>query len=270
MVLRRTMVSALAVMGLAVASATPAQAVVGGGPATLNTAPYMVSVRSQSWTGALNHICGGFLLSATKVVTAAECLDGQTASKMNVAWGGNKRSSLPFNSGVSKVSGHPDWKIGNRLADVGVLTLSSPASASDGVKGAVLATSDPAPGASATVTGWGKTSLTTLAFPETLQTTQLPVTTDATCKADYSLPLDPFDTTGRYCAGPADGSKAVCVGDAGDPVVVGDRVVGIVAGGMALNSVISDILPGGRGCGLPDSPAEVSSVSYYRSWLTSQ
>ncbi|WP_031146644.1 trypsin-like serine protease [Streptomyces erythrochromogenes] len=109
---------------------------------------------------------------------------------------------------------------------------------------------------SITVTGWGRTRQLAATLPEELQAVPLPVTTGDACKATYSEPGDPFSLTGRFCAGPADGSKTICEGDAGGPAVRDGVVVGIVSGG--------------RGCGLPGSPAIFSSTAYWGSWLQSQ
>ncbi|MGW2595145.1 S1 family serine peptidase [Streptomyces sp. NPDC001515] len=238
------------------AGAVPAQAIVGGEPATVNSAPYMASVRAQTWTGSLSHICGGILLTGNKVMTAAHCVDGQDAGKMNVAWGGLNRSRLPKNSAVSKISIISEYNPTNLIGDVAVLTLSTTAVEGAGVQFARLATSDPAPGASITVTGWGRTRQLSAALPDELQAVSLPVTTGDACKAAYSEPGDPFTLTGRFCAGPADGSQAICEGDAGGPAVLDGVVVGIVSGG--------------RGCGLPDSPSVFSSTAYWGSWLQGQ
>ncbi|MCX3059335.1 serine protease [Streptomyces sp. GXMU-J5] len=256
MLLRRTIVSALAVFGLAVTGSAPAHAITGGEAASLDTAPYMVSIQAQGWSGSFRHICGGFLRGPHKVVTAAHCLDGQTSAKLRVAWGGTNRSSLPNKSAVSAIKIHPSYDAASLRNDVGVLTLATAASENNGVRYAKLATSDPAPGQSLTLAGWGHAAPDTTALPEGLQAARMPVTTSETCATDYSTPLTPFDTTGRFCAGPADGSKAICRGDAGGPAILNGTVVGVISGG--------------RGCGLPDSPAILSSTAHFNAWLSSQ
>ncbi|WP_327122098.1 trypsin-like serine protease [Streptomyces sp. NBC_01341] len=78
--------------------------------------------------------------------------------------------------------------------------------------------------------------------------------TPISCAGVYSEPGAPFDTTGRFCAGLANGEKAVCNSDAGGPAVLGGVVVGITSGG-------------GPGC---DQPSPCSSASYFKRWLESQ
>lgn len=90
-------------------------------------------------------------------------------------------------------------------------------------------------------------------MPQQLQSAQLPVLSRDSCAAVYNEPGAPFDTTGRFCAGPANGEKAVCNGDGGGPAVLGGVVFGITSGG-------------GPGC---EKPSLFSSASYFKRWLES-
>lgn len=251
--LRKVVVCAVAVLGSAALNAVPATAIVGGSPATPESAPYQVSVQLEGWTGK-SHVCGGFLLSASKVITAAHCVDGAAPSKLEVKWGGLNRDKLPMLSSVTKIIIHPQYTSANLANDVAVLTLSKPATEADGVKFAHLATSDPATGADVTVTGWGRNQRDSTNVPQQLQAAQLPVLNRDSCAGVYSEPGAPFDATGRFCAGPAGGEQAVCNGDAGGPAVLNGVVVGITSGG-------------GPGCA---KPSLFSSVAYFKPWLESQ
>ncbi|WP_371648211.1 MULTISPECIES: serine protease [unclassified Streptomyces] len=253
--LRKVAVCAVAVLGSAALNVVPATAIVGGSPAAAQTASYQVSVRMEGWKGK-SHVCGGFLLSANKVITAAHCVDGATASKLEVQWGGLDRNKLPQTSPVAKISVPPSYDYGTLANDVAVVTLAKSASETGGVKYARLATSEPAAGANVTVTGWGRTQRNSASLPTRLQTAKLPVLSRQSCAAAYSEPGAAFDTTGRFCAGPADGSRAICNGDAGGPAAINGAVVGIISGGS--------------GCGETDSLSLFSSVSYFKSWLESQ
>lgn len=253
--LGKAVVCAVAALGCVAVSVAPAAAIVGGGPATADTAPYQVSVRLEGWLGK-SHVCGGFLLSANKVITAAHCVDGAASSKLEVAWGGLDRNALPNISNVSKVILHPRYDSATLASDVAVLTLSKAARETGTVKFARLATSGPAAGADVTVTGWGRTQGDSQLLPTQLQSAQLPVLSAQSCATAYNEPGSAFDITGRFCAGPADGSRAICNGDAGGPATLNGQVVGIISGG--------------RGCGQPDSPSLFSSVPTFKSWLEGQ
>lgn len=250
---RKLAVSTMVALGLVATSSFPAAAVAGGSPTSLDAAPYQVSVRSQDWSGAFNHICGGFLLKGNKVVTAAHCVYGNTPSKMNVAWGGNKRTSLPQNSAVSSIRVYERWDEQTNYGDVAVLTLSKAASESHGVRFAWLADTAPAAGAVGTFTGWGRTSPAS-SLPEDLQAAQLSVMSRAACKSAYPK----TDLDGKLCASAAGtGRLPICEGDDGGPLVVNGRIVGIAA----------------RRHGVCDTtnaaPSVFTSVAQFNSWIES-
>ncbi|KAF9885156.1 hypothetical protein FE257_000682 [Aspergillus nanangensis] len=62
-------------------------AIVGGEDVDKGTFPYVVSVQEDGWTGSVKQLCGGFIVKANKVVTAADCVDGLVASKLRVLGG---------------------------------------------------------------------------------------------------------------------------------------------------------------------------------------
>ncbi|MCX4883198.1 serine protease [Streptomyces sp. NBC_00847] len=269
MLLRKLVVSMGAALGLAVASTSPAAAITGGSPATTGTAPYQVSVITQGQFGR-SHACGGFLLDANKVVTAAHCVDGQDAGSLQVEYGGVNRNHLPHTRWVKAVHGYPGFNAETLAGDIAVLTLRLPVTESATVQFAPLATTDPAAGAVAKVTGWGRTQADATSLPTLLHTVQLPITTPAACEAAYSGvnltlggdeggPLEglapALHTTSMLCAGPAAGGKGICFGDSGGPAVVNGVVVGIASWA--------------RGCGEAGSPSVFTSAAHYRNWIHS-
>ncbi|WP_030949524.1 S1 family serine peptidase [Streptomyces sp. NRRL S-646] len=265
--LRKLVASAAAALGLAVASTSPAAAIVGGTPATTSVRSSVVSIQAQGLFG-WSHVCGGVLIDANTVITAAHCVNGWSASQLKVGFGGLDRNRLPHSRLIISVHGHPRWNAETFADDVAVLKMAQPVSESATVHFARLATHDPEPGAQARVTGWGKTQEGSPTLPTALHTVQLPITTRATCQADYSGPnlniggdennplegLTPVVGDGNLCAGYPQGGKGTCNGDSGDPLVVNGTVVGI--------------LSWSRGCAQANSPAVFSSVAHYRHFLT--
>ncbi|XP_054152606.1 transmembrane protease serine 9-like [Oppia nitens] len=201
--------------------------VVGGEDAKLEDAPYQVSFLAQGWLGK-SHICGGSLLSANKVITAAHCCDGQTASQLEVRWGGNKRSSLPYGSPVKSLSVHKDWNTNTIDNDYCILTLTSSATETNGVKFVKLAATTPGDGTAATLTGWGRTSGSG-SLPETLQKADLNIIGPDKCQAGWTGVND--ITKAMVCAGHL--SRSGCNGDSGGPLVSGGVQVGIVSWGAS-------------------------------------
>ncbi|MCY0950464.1 serine protease [Streptomyces sp. H27-S2] len=202
-------------------------------------------------------------MRANKVVTAAHCVDGATAGKLTVKWGGLDRSHLPRQSAVTKLNIHEGWNPKTLANDVAVLTLADRASETGTVRFAHLATEDPALGTLAQATGWGAIHPGG-PLARMLHTVPLPVTTHAACSAAYasrdqdSTPQDPRPvlTDGMLCAGYPEGGKGICRGDAGGPLAVNGKVVGIASWE--------------RGCGQANSPSVFTSVAHYRSWISSQ
>lgn len=252
--MRKIVACAMVTLSPMAVTAVPAAAIVGGQDATATTAPYQVAIRVDGWFGK-SMVCGGFLLSANKVVTAAQCVDRVSTSKVEVAWGGLDSNDLPSKSAITKISMHPRYDAATLAYDVAVLTLSTAASETGSVKMARLANSAPAAGQDVTVTGWGRTERDSPHLPTQLQSTQLPVLNQQSCNAAYGPVGGGADPFGLFCAGPADGSRSVCTGDAGGPAVVDGLVVGIISG---------------RGCGEPGSPSLFSSAATFKSWLESQ
>ncbi|WP_434587097.1 S1 family serine peptidase [Streptomyces sp. A5-4] len=254
--MRKLVGSAGIALGLAFVASSPTAAVVGGNPAaTTDVAPYLVSVNATSWFGS-EHVCGGFLRDASTVITTAHCVDGQTPSSLSVKFGGLDRTALPQTHQVSTVKRYAGYNSVTKAGDVAILKLGTMVSVGNGVQFAKLATSNPAPGTMATVTGWGRLRELDTDLPTAQHTVQVPITTAAACQAAYPNPNDGgtvLDTGSMLCAGPAAGGQGICKGDSGDPLVVNGTVVGIVSWA--------------RGCAEPNSPGVYSSIAHYHSWL---
>lgn len=79
--------AALALPALSFAAAIPQDDVeamiVGGTAAAAGEFPFIVSVQTSSGS----HFCGGALLNANTVITAAHCAEGQSASRVRVRAG---------------------------------------------------------------------------------------------------------------------------------------------------------------------------------------
>ncbi|CAG2118213.1 unnamed protein product, partial [Medioppia subpectinata] len=154
---------------------------------------------------------------------------------------------------VSKILGHPQYN-GNTIDyDYCLLKLASPAAESDGVQFATLASSSPADGANALLTGWGKTSGSSSALPTALQAANFAIVSQAKC---HTLWSDVNTVTPRMiCA--AHQSASGCNGDSGGPLSVGNELVGIVSWGS-------------NGCPADTTkrPTVYADVANQRTWLS--
>jgi trypsin len=192
--------------------------VVGGTNASTADFPWMVAITGPRST--LQHFCGGTLLRARKVVTARHCVRGIDLWRLRVAGG---RTDMRTNEGVvAEVTAA--WH--SARGDVSVLTLDRDMPFA--TLPMVAATDRPyRSGVLARVLGWGDVRE---GGPDTelLQTAQVPITSDAACRAAY--PND-VDTALFVCAGYPDGGIDTCQGDSGGPLVIGGRLAGLVHGG---------------------------------------
>jgi secreted trypsin-like serine protease len=112
--------------------------------------------------------------------------------------------------------------------DIALIRLDRPASQRairiPGASQAADAAALTAPGRSATVVGWGLTDETAPAVTDVLRQVDVPLVSDADCRAAYPT-MDffgivfGFDASTMICAGLPDGGKDSCQGDSGGPLM---------------------------------------------------
>jgi trypsin len=217
--MRRRLV--LLLLAAAAAAPAPAAAVVGGSAAS---EPY-------PWMSALlqddRFICGGSLVAADRVLTAAHCVVAEgrplPAARFKVEPGATDVSRSPTGAAVAvaAVEVHPSYDPSRSDAyDVAVLRLAAPAG-----RGAPIALADPADrglwpaGAQARVIGFGSEipSDPGLTGGGPLKQADVPVVADRECRGAYG---DAFDAATMLCAGERLGLKDACQGDSGGPLMV--------------------------------------------------
>ncbi|MFJ7076807.1 S1 family peptidase [Streptomyces sp. NPDC098781] len=227
---RRTAAVAATVAAAATAllSAPTAEAadsrIVGGSTTTTTAYPFMMQITDASQ----NQFCGGTLVSATKVVTAAHCMVGESTSGVRVVGG---RTYLNGTNGtVSRVSDiwiHPDYQDVTEGNDVAVLTLSTsmsytPASYVDSSDTGVYAA-----GTTARILGWGTTSSNGSSSNQ-LRTATVPTVSNSSCSSSYG---SDFIASDMVCAGYTSGGVDTCQGDSGGPLLIGGVLAGITSWG---------------------------------------
>ncbi|XP_075190015.1 chymotrypsin-like elastase family member 1 [Anomaloglossus baeobatrachus] len=235
--------------------------VVGDSNAVKNAWPWQVTLQYLSG-GYWYHTCGGTLIRANRVMTAAHCVDITAPFRVGLG-----EYILGVNDGteqyisVSSIRKHASWNSNNVAAgnDIAILWLPVSATLNSAVKVATL----PASGATlannynCVVTGWGKTS-TSGSASAILQQATLPVVDFATCS--LSSWWGAIVKSTMICAG-GDGVKSSCYGDSGGPLncaVNGvNQVHGIVSFGSSL------------GCNFFRKPSVFTKVSTYISWINS-
>ncbi|MFD8216325.1 S1 family peptidase [Streptomyces sp. NPDC059697] len=200
------------------------QPIVGGTTTTTTAYPFMMQITDASQ----NQFCGGTLVAANKVVTAAHCMVGETTSSVRVVGG---RTYLNGTNGtvskVSKIWINPDYTDATNGDDVAVLTLSTSMSYTPASYVASTDTGVYATGATARIIGWGTTSESGSSSNQ-LRTATVPIVSNSSCAGSYG---SDFVASDMVCAGYTNGGTDTCQGDSGGPLLIGGVLAGITSWG---------------------------------------
>lgn len=227
--------------------------IVGGTPAETNEFPSQVSLQRFD-----RHFCGGTLVKADWVLTAAHCMSGLSPSDFKVKIGLNNlgETSNVETFSVRKIVVHPEY---NQLDyDYALVQLSGNSTRTpmklNSEKIDICDDEDKAP--MSTTVGWGTTSENG-SLSKKLLKVAVPLVSAKNCEAAY-----PNDITKHMiCAGYKSGGKDACQGDSGGPLFIntpsGERV-------------IAGIVSWGEGCARPNKFGVYSDVNAELSWIANQ
>jgi trypsin len=228
--------------------------IVGGAPVALGQAPWqvLVSIRNQE-------LCGGSILNATTILTAAHCVDrGRTPADVRVVAGTVQLGQGGIDRRVTGITIHPSWDRTSYRNDIALVTLESPLPTTADISPIRLPDIDqpwPLAGTPASVFGWGS-SQTNGSASEILQGADLVVLAgpdDPVCGGYGNL----YDPVSQLCAGVIQGGVDACQGDSGGALVITTSAGPTVAG----------VVSTGQECGAARFPGLYTRVTTYLSWL---
>ncbi|XP_067419602.1 serine protease 27-like, partial [Emydura macquarii macquarii] len=244
--------------------------IIGGQDAQENEWPWQVSIQENG-----DHVCGGSLISAQWVVSAAHCFDPSVPhSQYCLVLGANQLLNPSLNqveSEVKQIIPHPDYQTRTHVADIALVKLKEPAPFTKSIRPISL------PGASLQfpagkgcwVTGWGNVEVNTpipgSRPPEPLKP---PILSRAACNDRYNtLKPDPFLSpeavksdmiSARYM----DSAKGFCHGDSGGPLACQQDNTWYLAGVVSWFMITNE---SGIICSDPRFPGVFTRVTAYDS-----
>jgi secreted trypsin-like serine protease len=236
------------------------QRIIGGKPVPHKENPWQVGLLSARVTNnQVAQFCGGTIVGARWVVTAAHCVDrGTTPKQVQVLAGTDSLEKGGTRLTVTTIIVHDQWKKTKNLNDFDIALLETENDLGKNLLPGDTATTEHPATLMVRVTGWGRTSKTSSLGSKTLQGIEVPYVTRATCNRFESY--DGEITENMICAGIQKGGVDSCQGDSGGPAsatIDGTRrLVGIVSWG--------------EGCALPNKYGVYTNVSKFGQWVAEQ
>nr|AKR06192.1 chymotrypsin [Mythimna separata] len=235
--------------------------IVGGTTSNVGQFPHQAGLLAQFGQG--QGVCGGSLLRANRVVTAAHCWwNGQNrATSFTVVLGSNRLFTGGTRVVTSNVIMHGSWNPSLIRNDVAMIRLNSNVALNNNVNVIALPSgaqlNENFAGENAIASGFGLTrDGGSISNTQALSHVTLPVITNAVCRS--SFPLIVQDS--NICTSGA-GGRSTCQGDSGGPLTVNRAGRPILIGIASFGSA--------RGCQV-GSPAAFARVTSFISWINGQ
>lgn len=243
------------------AAARPAPRIIGGSVAAPTEAPWTAALVLRGRTAPEGQLCGGTVIAAQAVVTAAHCVVDAPSGAFDVVTGRQRLSDAAAGQriAVAAIRVNPAYVDSTARNDVAVLLLATPTAApalplaGTGDGGLTAA------GATLLLYGWGGVQSVDGSGSDDLKAGSMRALSDSACGRLWGSLYAP---SGQVCAvGPDAGVPDACPGDSGSSLVggqdAGARLVGIVSFG-------------GERCGDPRAPTVFTRVSSYAGWIAQQ
>ncbi|XP_048776085.2 fibrinolytic enzyme, isozyme C-like [Ostrea edulis] len=234
--------------------------IVNGEEADVGEWPWQVSLQYRQFSFLQHsHICGGSLVKANWVLTAAHCVDGLTRSNLRIEAGIHKVSENGVTKSITRIIMHPQYSSSSPgyPNDIALLELESPFSVYGNIQLATLPTDkneDFTYNTDCYITGWGRTSGGG-SVSDTLMEAKMTNIQNTECGNYWSGVSGASVSDSHIC--PYEPNKSACNGDSGGPYVCNKN------GGYMLAGVTS------WGISTCDGsyPSVYTRVSKYLDWM---
>jgi secreted trypsin-like serine protease len=217
---------------------------------------FLVAMNRKGNTAYQGQFCGGSLINANTILTAAHCCAGFSASSIEVlvGWHDLNNNEEGTRYDVSSINMYSGYNSRTLDGDICKLTLSTSVPTSRARPIALDTSKSHIAGATMTVAGWGNTDAFGSSYPSKAQEVDVPYVPNNECNTgNYAGMI----TDGMLCAGFAQGGQDACQGDSGGPMFMD------VNGEVTLTGVVS----WGFGCAQPGSPGVYARVSHYLGYI---
>jgi secreted trypsin-like serine protease len=221
--------------------------IVGGQVASIASFPFQAALYDpQAGSPAAGFFCGGVIIDATHVITAAHCVSGgphQVASSAGIeVLAGSTSLDQPaagsVRDPVQSSTVDPGYNPLSNNEDIALLTLAHPlwSGSTPTVNGAntiaplaldpgaasIYANPNVSPATVATASGWGDVEPVpgrAASYPTSLRAVKLALVSESTCEEQYATIEQPI-TSSMICAGGGSARMDTCYGDSGGPLLV--------------------------------------------------
>ncbi|XP_018570820.1 brachyurin [Anoplophora glabripennis] len=225
----------------------PGSRIIGGAEVARNSIPYQVAVIING-----NSLCGGSLISASCVLTAAHCTI--SASFVQVRLGAhyfNIEEETQVRVTSTSIKNHIYYSDVTFANDISVILLPEEVNTNDNIQVIPLAptTAGTFEGSNGLLTGWGRTTDASNAASPTLRGVYVDVIGNNLCRTLFGSLITAF----HLCTS-GTGIVGGCTGDSGGPLVIDGVQVGLL-------SLSASTCEAGH-------PTVFSRISNFRTWIT--